>query len=249
MTALLTPELAGALAAVLIGALIKGTIGFGMPVVAMSLMAAFMPVEKAAALMVFPIVAANIWQAADGGHTGVVLRRFWPVMIALAVGIVGGAVALAGADPDLLLLVLALAVLAAVILDFSPWRISLGARWERPLGVAMALVSGAIGGVTTSFGLLLTVYLTALRLPREVFVATIGVLWTAGSLVLLVAFSSLGVLTGERALQSAVVALAALAGMRLGRGLRRRIDERLFRRLIFLALTLLALNLIRRSVF
>ena len=58
-----------------------------------------------------------------------------------------------------------------------------------------------------------------------------------------------GVLTGERALHSGIAVLAALAGMWLGKQLRQRIEERAFRRLIFLALTLLALNLIRRSAF
>jgi uncharacterized membrane protein YfcA len=74
-----------------IGGTVKGALGFGMPLTTMSLLSAFLDVPTAAALNALPMLCANIFQANRGGLLVATLRRFWPLLIALAIGTwVGG---------------------------------------------------------------------------------------------------------------------------------------------------------------
>ena len=52
--------------AFLLAGFIKGAIGVGLPTVVMGLLSIVMPPAQAAALMVLPAIATNIWQMAAG---------------------------------------------------------------------------------------------------------------------------------------------------------------------------------------
>ena len=60
---------------------VKGTIGVGMPVVALPLLSAFVEVRAAVALLSLPLVLSNIPQALENGAA--VARRAWPLASAM----------------------------------------------------------------------------------------------------------------------------------------------------------------------
>ena len=49
---------------------------------------------------------------------------------------------------------------------------------EKPLSLIMGLIGGVLGGLSTIFGPPLLIYLNFLRLPKERFVAAIGVIFS-----------------------------------------------------------------------
>ena len=61
-------------------------IGIGLPTVVMGLLSIVMPPAQAAALMVLPAIATNIWQMAAGPALGALLRRFAWLIVAVFVG-------------------------------------------------------------------------------------------------------------------------------------------------------------------
>lgn len=233
----------------LIGGLVKGIVGFGLPLVAMSLLASFIPVETALALMAFPILATNLYQGLAGGRVRETLGRFWPLIVMLAVGIALGASFVKSADPDHLLLLMAFVVLSYCFLQFAGIDLRISQPKERVSGLVFGLISGLIGGVTTAYGPPLTIYFSALKLEKELFVTVAGVVWFSASLFLVIAFWSASVLTYDRAIFSAIAAVPSLIGLWLGAKWRRRLDETLFRRLIVWSLLIVGLNLIRRVFF
>ena len=234
--------------ALLAAGLVKGVIGFGLPLVAMAIMASLLNVGEALAYMTLPIVATNLWQAVQGGLFVAVLRRFWILILVLALGIALGASIAAGAHQGLLFLILGGVVLTYVGLELSRWQPKVPPARERILGAAFGLVAGVIGGITTAYGAVLVLYLNAIRLPKDQFVATVGVIWFSGSIFLLAGFGAVGILTWPRLLVSALAVVPALIGMWVGRRLRDRVDETRFRRLVLLAIFLVGLNLVRRGV-
>lgn len=254
MTGLLDPGLAwsGWLLvgfSLLAAGLVKGTIGFGLPLVAVSLLASSIAVEPALAYVTLPILATNLTQSLDGGLFRPLLKRFWPVIVCLGLGIGIGAWIAAGIDRRTLFALLGLVVMGYVGLELSHWRPVLTPRREGPVGALFGLVAGIIGGITTAYGVLLAIYLNALHLPRETFIAAVGVIWFSGSLFLLASFGAVEIMTGPRLMVSALAVAPALAGLWLGRKIRHKVDEMLFRRLVLLAITVAGLNLLRRGFF
>ena len=232
--------------AMLVGGLVKGVIGFGLPLVAMSLLSSFIPVETALGLMVFPILATNLYQGLAGGRVGETLTRFWPLIAMLGVGIALGASFVKHAEPDHLLLLMAFVVLGYCFLQLVGIDIRISRPRERITGLVFGIISGFIGGVTSAYGPPLTIYFNALKLEKEFFVTVAGIVWSSASLFLLVAFWSVSVLTYDRALISAFAVAPSLIGLWLGAKGRRRLDDILFRRLIVWLLLLVGLNLLRR---
>src|SRR3712207_4865738 len=122
-----------ALSLVLAGT-VKGTIGVGMPIVALPLLSAFVEVRAAVALLSLPLVLSNIPQAVENGAAAARLKRLFPVLLGMVPGVAAGVQILAaGADPrqanaaaGLALVLAAILMLAAPKLHIRPGAVAAG---------------------------------------------------------------------------------------------------------------------------
>src|SRR5690242_9873103 len=80
--------------------LLKGTIGIGMPVVALPLLSLFIDVKSAAMLLSMPLIFSNLPQALEGGETGPCLMRLMPVILGMIPGVFLGVRILLALDAD-----------------------------------------------------------------------------------------------------------------------------------------------------
>lgn len=227
---------------------VKGTIGFGLPLVAVSILTQFLPAESALALMILPVVFSNLFLGVQGRLFGPSLRRFWPVVIAVCSGIMLSANSLSHMPQQGFLVLLGSVVVTFALAEHFKLTFSVPAARERIVGIAAGLFGGLLGGISTAFGPPLIMYLTALRLPKAEYVAAIGAIWTFASLTLIVAFHQSGIMDGERASWSLAACVPVGVGLWIGSRLRDRIPQAPFTRLVRLALLLLGVNLIRRGL-
>ena len=78
--------------ALLMAGVVKGIIGLGLPLTALSIIGAVADLRLAIALIAIPIVATNIiYQAFCGGRALEMLRRYWVINLCSVVGTVIGA--------------------------------------------------------------------------------------------------------------------------------------------------------------
>ena len=75
---------------------VKGVIGMGLPTVAMGLLSLAMPPVQAAALLVIPSLATNVWQLLAGPSFAALIKRFAAMMIAIVLGTLAGISLLTG---------------------------------------------------------------------------------------------------------------------------------------------------------
>ena len=83
--------LLAAAAALALGGVVKGVIGFAFPMVSVPLLSSLVDVRFALVTMVAPVVIANFWQAVRGGYFVWASKRFWPIVAGLGLGIWTGA--------------------------------------------------------------------------------------------------------------------------------------------------------------
>lgn len=243
------PATVALLAGVLIVAgLVKGMIGFGLPLVALSILTQFLPKEWALALMILPVVFSNLFIGFQGRLFVPSLRRFWPVIVAVGGGILLGASSLGWLPQDGFLVLVGLVVIGFALAEQFHLVLPVPPRHERSVGVAAGLFGGLLGGISTAYGPPLIMYLTALRLPKVEFVAAIGTIWSFAALVLIVAFNRSGILDGERFWWSLAACVPVGFGLWIGSRLRDRIPQEPFRRVVRLALLVLGANLLRRGL-
>ncbi|WP_053152034.1 sulfite exporter TauE/SafE family protein [Pseudomonas sp. Pf153] len=228
----------------LVAGTIKGVIGLGLPTISMGLLGLAMAPVQAAALLIIPATLTNVWQLAFGGHLRALIRRLWPLLLAifigtglgiLWVGMAGGPWAVRALGGALLLYALSGLALPALRVgaDVEPW-----------LGPLCGLLTGIITSATGVFVIPAVPYLQALGLSKDALVQALGLSFTVSTLALAAGLLWRGALGGGE-LSASLLALApALLGMWLGQWLRQRISAVLFRRVFFIGLGALGAHLL-----
>jgi hypothetical protein len=236
-----------AMAAFLAAGTVKGVLGVGLPMIAVPLIASVTSPAHAVALASVPIVVSNAWQAFHGGHMKDCVRRLWPMLAAVIAGAAVGVQILATFDQQVVSGILGIVLVVFTALQAMPRGFTLDARGERWLGPPLGLLGGLLGGVSSLFGPLLILYLVALRMPKDVFIAAVALLFFTGSLPLFLGLVAHGILSPQQIALSALSSLPVIAGLVIGRRVRRHVPQALFEKALFVVLILIGLNLIRRA--
>ncbi|MFW9267934.1 sulfite exporter TauE/SafE family protein [Pseudomonas sp. NR3] len=228
----------------LLAGTVKGVIGLGLPTIAMGLLGLAMAPMQAAALLIIPATLTNVWQLTFGGHLRALIRRLWPLLLAifigtgfgtLWIGMVGGALAIKGLGA-------ALMVYALSGLFLSTLRVGVGQEgWLAPL---CGLLTGVITSATGVFVIPAVPYLQALGLNRDELVQALGLSFTVSTLALAAGLLWRGALGGGELSASLLALIPALLGMWLGQWLRQRLSAVLFKRVFFIGLGVLGGHLL-----
>jgi len=231
-------------AAFVLGGFIKGTLGVGLPLVAVPLLSLALPGHQAIGLMVIPVLASNTWQAWETKVPAHALRRFVPLIATMVVSTLL-TVQMTLALPDQAIgRMIAIAVLIAVVLMVWQPRLDVTPRSERRWGAGVGLASGMLGGVSSLTGPLIVSYLMALRLPRDRFVGCISVIYLCAAIPLYAAMAWHGRIGSAELGLSAFALVPMGCGLWLGRALRHRLSESGFRRLMLAFLGAVAVALL-----
>jgi uncharacterized protein len=242
------PVLLYAGAALALAGFVKGFIGLGMPTTATGLLTIMLTPAQAAALMLVPNVATNIWQALAGKQLLPLLRRFWPMLLGIVAGSAPGAGILTNDTSGLATTALGvLLCLYAVISLLSPHlRVPPEAEWW--LGPLVGAATGWLGVLTGVFAVPLGPYLSALSLEPDKLVQALGLSLLTSALAVGVALARESALP-VAALGGSVAALGpAGLGLLIGQWLRQRTSPATFVRVFALALLAMGLHLAVRNL-
>lgn len=234
-------------AAFLFAGTVKGTIGAGVPLASIPILALVVEPALAVSLTVVPVIATNVWQALRGGHYREVLRRFRLFLGCLILGVVAGAQILATADPQAAKVVLGVFVAAVSLVQLVGGGFTVPDRARPWLDPAVGSASGVFGGMA---GMMIpaVLYAAALRLPKHLVISLFALVALCGTAPLYVTLIANGVLRWPELAASAVAMLPTAAGLVLGTKIRDRISQRAFERCLFIGLIAVGLNLIRKGL-
>lgn len=226
--------------AFVLGGVVKGALGVGLPLVAVPLLSLGIPASTAIALLVIPVLSSNLWQALETGRLRLSLSRFGGLMVAQVLATVLTVRMTLALAPAQMNAMLAGSVLLAVVLMALRPTLHIAPARERVTGIGVGLLSGLLGGVSSLTGPVMITYLMALRLDRETFIGSISIIYLTGALPLYGAMLYYGSMDGAKFGLSALALLPMGLGLAAGKALRRRLDENRFRQLLLIFLTLLA---------
>jgi uncharacterized membrane protein YfcA len=240
--------LAIAAAAIFLGGFVKGTLGVGLPMTAVPIIANFLPVPTSVGIMFAPILASNLWQSLDRRHLLAALRRFAPLIAASLAGIALGARALAILDPKTLYALLGTVVLLFAALNIASPHLTVKPSQEIWMGPLAGLIAGLLGGFSALLGPPLIIYLMALKLEKDVFVTSISLIFLITMLALNGAMMAYGVIGTRDILISFILLVPTFLGMLIGRRLRNSINTKIFYRLVLAVLVISAVSLWRKAL-
>ncbi len=235
----------------LLGGFVKGAVGFALPVIGVAGIGSFMPAHETVGIMVLPTFASNLWQALRQGvgPAGITFREFWKLNLLLALTI-GLAAQLVPSIPGAgLFIFLGFVVCLAAASQLAGWRPrASGAPGQRAaLEVATGIGAGFLGGISGVWGPVVVFFLTALDIAKTTQVRTMGLTFLIGSIVLIPAHGTSGILNAYTLPLGLALCLPMALGMALGLWCQDRMNQTVFRNATLAVLCIAGLNLLRRG--
>jgi len=234
-------------AALLVGSVSKAITGFGLPLVAVPVMATFIGVETSVVVMVAPIIYSNLALMREFRDTAPV-RGLWTSIAVGFAGIMLGTWILKTLEQEVLALVLAawigIYLLGQLVHVELPVRAARNSWW---LITAVGL-GGIFQGATGIGGPIVVTMLHAMQLERRQMLFSLSAVFGAYAVAQIAAMSMLDLFTRERLIMSLVAMVPVVIGLPIGLWLGRRISVRAFNLCVLFLLAILGVKLAYEGV-
>jgi uncharacterized protein len=244
------PALIAAIVATFVFAgFVKGVTGMGLPTVAMGALGSMISPLAAASLLIVPSFVTNIWQLFAGPHFGAVLKRLWPMMLAILVGTIAGSSLLTEGNTKVTTAALGAALVIYAIYTLLARQLRVPPHLEPWLSPVIGLVTGLVTGGTGVFVIPAVPYLQALGLEKDDLIQSLGLSFTISTIALAAGLALRGAYDPGNLGMSALALVPALIGMWIGQIARDKISPPTFRRWFLVALLLLGTEMLLRPLF
>ena len=237
--------------AIVLGGLIKGLNGFGYALISTSLLTLFMPPQEAIALMIIPVILANIEITAKLSikELKACLKRFKLYIIGMFIGVTTGMVLIDYMPQTLLkksvgLLVLLFVAsrtprLAGKFSDLKKFCVE-NPKLEPGLGIFSGLVFGS-----SNVGVPVVAYFKELDLSRDKFVSMIALTILSASFLRIPIAQRTGLYTGtDTVFLSALLGLTGLLAVETGDKLAHKLPQKVTEKASLILLVLVGFRLV-----
>ncbi|WP_299349628.1 sulfite exporter TauE/SafE family protein [uncultured Shimia sp.] len=247
---ILSPSLfAVAIAVAVLSGVVKGIVGFGMPMILISGLTTFLSPELALAGLIAPTVGSNLMQATRNGPSAALasVKQFRVFLIAGFCTMVLSAQLVRVIPQDVFLLIIGIPVASFALIQLVGYEL----RLPRPsfrLEAAIGAFAGAIGGLSGMWGPPTVMYLTSLGTEKTEQIRVQGVIYGLGALTLVGAHIGSGILNAKTVPLTMALLIPALVGMWIGGRIQDRIDQATFRKVTLIVLCVAALNIVRKGI-
>ncbi len=240
-------DLIGIAVALLLGGMVKGITGIGVPLVAMPILSQFLPIRHAVLLLSMPIILGNIPQALEGGEVLATARKIAAPIAGTVLGnVVGVAILLSLNTGHAQAASGALLIVAAALMLSAP-KLNLPEAWQKPVGLALGFGAALMESIASVPGPLLATYLISSGATGRAFTKQIAIILVVSIVTLITTFSGAAHASAADLAISAAASLPAIAGMWLVRPLRDKMSPRVFRMVVLLFVLVAASQMIWKS--
>lgn len=235
----------------LVAGLVKGAVGFALPLIMISGLSSIMEPQLALAGLIVPVVVTNLWQIFRKGIAPVLsaLREVWRYVVIVCLTILIFAQLVPLIPQRVFYFMLGIPVMILAIIQLAGVRLIIPPHRRGPAELIAAAVSGMLGGFAGTWGPTTVLYLLAIEIPKERQMVVQGVIYASGAFMLLFAHIHSGILTPATATFSTALLLPALLGMLIGFQIQDRMNQDGFRRVTLIMLVIGGLNLLRKGLF
>jgi len=232
----------------IVGGIVKGVSGIGLPQVTTPILANFLGVPVAVVVVSIPVLLTNGVQAFQGGFFKSSSRRFGLLALFSVLGTLIGTKALASFSGSVLFLILAVALLIFIAYSLLRPSFRIPLRHESRYAPWVGLISGVLGGLTSISAPPLVMYLYCLRLSKEEFVSGISMIYLTSTIARIGGLVATGLLTQKLFVLSLLMCIPTALGFVAGQWILRRVDQKVFFRLILVLLFFMAVIMLRRGL-
>ena len=232
---------------VFFGGIVKGSVGIGMSMFSVPLITFILPPTKAMMLLCLPIIVTNLIQMDI--KRGISNYRFFPMFIALFLGILIGGKLILNLDLETISIIIALTIIIFTFLNFLGLNlIGLKPKYEKKISVIIGFFSGVLGGLSTFYAPPIITFLVSLNLAKENFIKTTATMYLLASIPLYSSLIYHGLGNFYDLLVSLIVTPLALLGQYFGTKIRVRLSNEIFKKSILIILIIIGFSLLIKNL-
>lgn len=243
-------QLMAAMVLVSFGAgLIKGVVGFAMPMVFISGLTFFVAPDFALGVLILPTLLTNFWQAFRNGIKAVLntITAHWKFLTISCSILLAVTQVVPFLSTSAFFMGLGVVVISFAVLMLTGWLPK--GRLGGWIDAGCAVVAGGAGGMAGVWGPPTVVYLAAKNLGKSETMQIQGVIYGLGAVFLTFGHAASGIFNAQTASIGAAVSIPAILGIWAGFKIQDLIDQKTFRRAMLIILIIAGFNLIRRGLF
>ena len=232
---------------IFVGGIVKGSVGIGMSMFSVPIIAFILPPTKAMMLLCFPVIVTNLIQM--NIKQGISNYRFLPMFLLLFVGLLIGGKLILSLNYRTISIVIALTIILFTFFNFFGLNLkNIKQKNEKILSVIIGFFSGILGGLSTFYAPPIITFLVSLNLEKESFIRTTATMYFLASIPLYSSLIYHGLGNFYDLLISLVITPPALLGQYLGTKIRMRLSNEIFRKTILLILIIIGFSLFNKNL-
>jgi hypothetical protein len=236
------------ISAVIAGAaMIKGTMGFGFPLVGIPLLSAIIGARAAVPVIAVPTLLSNFIMVSRGSASRASAHLLLAIA-GLAVGTLAGAAVIKVLDPRMLSVLVGAVTLGYVLATAFRLTALVPEAAGRRAAPVVGLAAGVLGGATGIFAPLLASYLHLLHMAKRDFVFWLTIMFFVSNIVQVASYAHLGLYAGQVLLLALIGCVPMAIGTWSGLVLQDRIDPEVFGRIVLGIVFIASLNLLVRGL-
>jgi uncharacterized membrane protein YfcA len=232
------------IAALVLSAFIKGSLGMGFSTICLAILANFIELKTAISIVVLPSLISNLMVMFDAGNLRFSLKLFWSMLAMAIPGMLLGLQLLKQADNGASLLVLSVVLVSYGIWGLANPRFRIADAFIGRLNPVIGFLTGAVNGATGSQIFPIMPYLLSLNINKDVVVQTINLSFTLCSLIMLIGLLVIDALDTQSMAIYSLGILPVMMGVWLGNKVRKRLSDQRFRQAVMVLIITLGILLI-----
>lgn len=233
--------------AVFLGGIVKGSVGIGMSMFSVPIIAFILPPTKAMMLLCFPVIFTNFLQM--DVKKGVGSFRFLPMFLALFLGLLIGGKLILNLSLNFISISIATVIIIFTSLNFFGISLkNIKKANEKILSVIIGFLSGILGGLTTFYAPPIITFLISINLDKEFFIRTTATMYFFASIPLYSSMLYHGLGNYYDLIMSLVLVVPAIIGQFFGSKIRKKLSNEIFQKLILIILIMIGFSLLFKNL-
>ncbi len=232
------------------GGFIKGVTGFGFPMILISGLGVIFNPELAVSFLIFPLLMVNAVQMFQFEIDRIMKAfvRYYRITITLCLCLYLSSPLVLVLSKSILFILLGLPITVIAILQLWGWKPKLSENYRKPGEYITGIIAGLGGGFAGVWAPLVVTYLLSLDITKRENILAQGVIYFAGSIILIIAHLNTEILNYQTIPTSVVLVVPAIVGLFIGIKVQNELNSDRFRQFVQVILVLAGMNLIVRGL-
>lgn len=227
----------------LLAGTIKGVIGIGLPTTALTFLTLSVSPLTALGLNFLPMLITNLYQLKQADDIGGLCRSYWRFAVVMIGFMAVFSWLAASFGDDVIKLMIALSILAFTMNQLFGHALYLPPHLDRPAQYGLGGVAGILGGLTSVWGVPVTIYLVMKNVTPKQFVDASGFLISLGCVPIFFGYSMTSVFHSGLIADGLVGSATALIGFSIGERIRAFVSAPYFRKVVLVMFSIMGLRL------